>query len=161
MNVNRIALISADHRATRAFLAEAANVGISVEDIYEYRSFPTIFSKGMFQVDKIFAAYWYIVWHCTLFNYVILFSSFLAQHKPTSTISQNYTLEIVHFVARLKDAGPEPVIALLTDSADDVSEIAERLSERIDEITTYPMWLIGKKWICIIWYSIICIQVLA
>ena len=77
-------------------------------------------------------------------------SSFLAQHKPTSTISQNYTLEIVHFVARLKDAGPEPVIALLTDSADDVSEIAERLSERIDEITTYPMWLIGKK------YSIIC-----
>ena len=57
MNVDRIALISADHRATRSFLAEAANVGISVEDIYEYRSFPTIFSKGMFQVDKIFAAY--------------------------------------------------------------------------------------------------------
>ena len=48
MNVNRIALISADHRATRAFLAEAANVGISVEDIYEYRSFPTLFSKGLF-----------------------------------------------------------------------------------------------------------------
>ena len=48
MNVNRMALISADHRATRAFLAEAANVGISVEDIYEYRSFPTLFSKGLF-----------------------------------------------------------------------------------------------------------------
>ena len=53
-------------------------------------------------------------------------------------------MEIVHFVARLKNAGPEPVIALITDSADDVSHIAERISERADEITTYPMWLIGN-----------------
>ena len=45
MNVDRIALISADHRATRSFLAEAANVGIRVDDIYEYKSFPTIFSQ--------------------------------------------------------------------------------------------------------------------
>ena len=50
----------------------------------------------------------------------------------------------MHFVARLKNAGPEPVIALITDSADDVSHIAERISERADEITTYPMWLIGN-----------------
>ena len=78
------------------------------------------------------------------------FLPFAARNKPTSTISHNYTIEIVHFVARLKDAGPEPVIALLTDSAEDVSEIAERISERSDEITTYPMWLIGKmiKYIC-------------
>ena len=55
-------------------------------------------------------------------------------------------MEIVHFVARLKNAGPEPVIALITDSADDVSHIAERISERADEITTYPMWLIGNYW---------------
>ena len=48
-------------------------------------------------------------------------------------------------MARLKGAGPEPVIALITDSADDVSAIADRISERIDEITTYPMWLIGKN----------------
>ena len=54
-------------------------------------------------------------------------------------------MEIVHFVARLKNAGPEPVIALITDSADDVSHIAERISERADEITTYPMWLIGNS----------------
>ena len=74
---------------------------------------------------------------------------FLGRNKLTSTISRNYTIEIVHFVARLKDAGPEPVIALLTDSAEDVSEIAERISERSDEITTYPMWLIGKEWIYI------------
>ena len=46
MNVDRIALISADHRATRAFLSEAADVGIRVEDIYEYQSFPLIYSKG-------------------------------------------------------------------------------------------------------------------
>ena len=46
MNVDRMALISADHRATRAFLSEAADVGIRVEDIYEYKSFPTIYSKG-------------------------------------------------------------------------------------------------------------------
>ena len=46
MNVDRIALISADHRATRAFLSEAADVGIRVDDIYEYKSFPTIYSKG-------------------------------------------------------------------------------------------------------------------
>ena len=95
-------------------------------------------TRSLLHID-IYCFTWYIIPLCyTLFL-------FLAQHKPTSTISQNYTLEIVHFVARLKDAGPEPVIALLTDSADDVSEIAERLSERIDEITTYPMWLIGKK----------------
>ena len=75
----------------------------------------------------------------------------LAQNKPTSTISQNYTLEIVHFVARLQEAGPEPVIALLTESADDVSEIAERISERMDEITTYPMWLIGKRTLLSLW----------
>ena len=56
MNVNRMALISADHRATRAFLAEAANVGISVEDIYEYRSFPTLFSKGWFKVIVMFVS---------------------------------------------------------------------------------------------------------
>ena len=97
-----------------------------------------------------------LLFHIVHYSIMLFFiSSFLAQHKPTSTISQNYTLEIVHFVARLKDAGPEPVIALLTDSADDVSEIAERLSERIDEITTYPMWLIGRKGICIIEHSII------
>ena len=47
-------------------------------------------------------------------------------------------------MARLKGAGPEPVIALITDSADDVSAIADRISERSDEITTYPMWLIGE-----------------
>jgi hypothetical protein len=52
MNVDRIALISADHRATRAFLAEAADVGIRVEDIYEYKSFPAIFSKGEFSKCK-------------------------------------------------------------------------------------------------------------
>lgn len=73
--------------------------------------------------------------------YIITFS---ARNRHTSTISQNYTMEIVHFVARLKNAGPEPVIALITDSADDVSHIAERISERADEITTYPMWLIGN-----------------
>ena len=76
-----------------------------------------------------------------LFFYFIIIS---ARNKPKPAISQNYTLEIAHFVARLKGAGPEPVIALITDSADDVSAIAERISERSDEITTYPMWLIGR-----------------
>ena len=68
----------------------------------------------------------------------------LAGNKPRPTISRNYTLEIVQFVARLKNAGPEPVIALITDYADDVSAIADRIFERRDDITTYPMWLIGK-----------------
>ena len=54
-------------------------------------------------------------------------------------------MEIAQFVARLNGVGPEPVIALITDSADDVAAIAERISERSEEITTYPMWLIGKS----------------
>ena len=74
-----------------------------------------------------------------------MFYSLLGRNNPITRISQNYTIEIAHFVARLKDAGPEPVIALITDSADDVAEIAETISERSDEITTYPMWLIGKN----------------
>ena len=36
MNVGRMAVISADYRATKAFLAEAADKRIVVEDIYEY-----------------------------------------------------------------------------------------------------------------------------
>ena len=96
MNVNRMALISADHRATRAFLAEAANVGISVEDIYEYRSFPTIFSKGMFQVDKIFAAYYsftlYIIQLCyTLFLH-FQHNTSQPQQYPKTTHQKQYIL---------------------------------------------------------------------
>ena len=52
MNVDRMALISADHRATRAFLSEAADVGIRVEDIYEYKSFPTTYSKGKLDLES-------------------------------------------------------------------------------------------------------------
>ena len=36
MNVGRMALISADYRATKALLAEAATNRIVVDDIYEY-----------------------------------------------------------------------------------------------------------------------------
>ena len=64
MNVDRIALISADHRATRAFLAEAADVGIRVEDIYEYKSFPEIFSKGTFYISKLY---------CVIFMCVVIY----------------------------------------------------------------------------------------
>ena len=82
-------------------------------------------------------------------GYIFYFSNIwvhdiLAGNKPRPTISRNYTLEIVQFVARLKNAGPEPVIALITDYADDVSAIADRIFERRDDITTYPMWLIGE-----------------
>ena len=36
MNVDRMAVISADYRATKALLSEAADKRILVEDVYEY-----------------------------------------------------------------------------------------------------------------------------
>ena len=105
MSVDRVALISADYRATKAFLSEAANHKIRVQDVYEYYNF--------------------------------------RDPETLQVSSSNFTHEITKFVVGIDDAGPEPVIALITDNAEDVVKIAEALDKVFDGMATYPMWLIG------------------
>ena len=54
----------------------------------------------------------------------------------------NFSREVAAFVAGIED-GPEPVVALVTDNAEDVLRIADALDAVFDAIPTYPMWLIG------------------
>ena len=54
----------------------------------------------------------------------------------------NFSREVAAFVAGIDD-GPAPVVALVTDNAEDVLRIADALDAVFDAIPTYPMWLIG------------------